>query len=192
MLAFLKSTVAAGVLAVALAAGAGSPAAAAGKFACEPGETYVMNVMVSSHPYWVPVFEGFKQAAKALGCEAVFTGTPEYDITKQIASFEQELVKKPKGVLLHPMQADPFIEPINKAIAWLAEQTRGKAAFGGTRHAATAPAERHATAARVMPEIRGLIGRDEKKVGHFDDSPEVLEFVNSTRLEELAALGPMP
>lgn len=116
MLAFLKSTAAAGVLAVAISAGAGSQAVAAGKFACEPGETYVMNVMVSSHPYWVPVFEGFKQAAKALGCEAVFTGTPEYDITKQIASFEQELVKKPKGILLHPMQADPFIEPINKAI----------------------------------------------------------------------------
>ena len=61
MLAFLKSTAAAGVLAVAIAGGAGSQAtAAAGKFACEPGETYVMNVMVSSHPYWVPVFEGFK------------------------------------------------------------------------------------------------------------------------------------
>lgn len=93
-----------------------SPATAGAKFACEPGETYVMNVMVSGHPYWVPVFEGFKQAATALGCEAVFSGTPDYDITKQIASFEQDTVKKPKGILLHPMQADPFIEPINKAI----------------------------------------------------------------------------
>lgn len=93
-----------------------APANAAGKFACEPGETYVMNVMVSAHPYWVPVFEGFKQAAKSLGCEAVFSGTPDYDITKQISSFEQDVVKKPKGILLHPMQADPFIEPINKAI----------------------------------------------------------------------------
>ncbi|MBN9008949.1 MAG: bifunctional rhamnulose-1-phosphate aldolase/short-chain dehydrogenase, partial [Rhizobiales bacterium] len=81
------------------------------------------------------------------------------------------------------------IATINKAIAWLAEQTRGKSAFGGTRVIAAAPAERHAAAARLMPEIRGLIGQDEKKVGHFDDSPEVLEFVSSTRLEELAALG---
>ena len=75
-----------------------------------------MNVMVSAHPYWVPVFEGFKQAAEAMGCEAVFSGTPDYDITKQIASFEQDLVKQPEGILLHPMQADPFIEPINRAI----------------------------------------------------------------------------
>ena len=51
-----------------------------------------------------------------MGCEVVFSGTPDYDITKQIASFEQDLVKSPKGILLHPMQADPFIEPINRAI----------------------------------------------------------------------------
>ena len=51
-----------------------------------------------------------------MGCEVVFSGTPDYDITKQIASFEQDLVKQPKGILLHPMQADPFIEPINRAI----------------------------------------------------------------------------
>jgi ribose transport system substrate-binding protein len=91
-------------------------ALAQSKFQCEPGETYIMNVMVSAHPYWVPVYQGFKQAAEAMGCETVFSGTPDYDITKQIASFEQDLVKKPAGILLHPMQSDPFIEPINRAI----------------------------------------------------------------------------
>lgn len=85
-------------------------------FKCEEGETYIMNVMVSAHPYWVPVYQGFKQAAEAMGCETVFSGTPDYDITKQIASFEQDLVKQPAGILLHPMQSDPFIEPINRAI----------------------------------------------------------------------------
>lgn len=96
--------------------GSSSGAAAESKFQCEPGETYVMNVMVSAHPYWVPVYQGFKQAAAAMGCETVFSGTPDYDIAKQIASFEQDLIKKPAGVLLHPMQSDPFIEPINAAI----------------------------------------------------------------------------
>jgi len=83
---------------------------------CEEGETYVMNVMVSAHPYWVPVYEGFRQAAAAFGCETVFSGTPQYDISMQIASFEQDLVTQPAGILLHPMQADPFIAPINAAI----------------------------------------------------------------------------
>lgn len=88
----------------------------AGELKCEPGETYIMNVMVSGHAYWVPVYQGFKQAAAAFGCETIFSGTPEYDITKQIASFEQDMVKKPAGILLHPMQSDPFIEPIDRAI----------------------------------------------------------------------------
>jgi ribose transport system substrate-binding protein len=110
----ITAAVAAGTVALTFASvGA---AGAQSKFQCEPGETYVMNVMVSAHPYWVPVYQGFKQAAQAMGCQTVFSGTPDYDITKQIASFEQDLVKKPAGVLLHPMQSDPFIEPINQAI----------------------------------------------------------------------------
>jgi ribose transport system substrate-binding protein len=83
MLKSLKAATAIGLVAAAVTAVSIVPANAEGKFACEPGETYVMNVMVSGHPYWVPVFEGFKQAAKALGCEAVFTGTPDYDITSK-------------------------------------------------------------------------------------------------------------
>ncbi|MDR6266660.1 MULTISPECIES: substrate-binding domain-containing protein [Rhodobacterales] len=106
----------AGTIAVTASLLSGTAASAEGTLKCEAGETYIMNVMVSSHPYWVPVYQGFKQAAAAFGCETVFSGTPDYDITKQIASFEQDMVKSPAGILVHPMQADPFIEPINRAI----------------------------------------------------------------------------
>ncbi len=114
-MSYVKGLILSGAAAIAIL-GLSPTAKAEGGLACKPGETYVMNVMVSGHPYWVPVFEGFKQAAKALGCKAVFSGTPDYDITKQIASFEQDLVKRPAGILLHPMQSDPFIDPINRAI----------------------------------------------------------------------------
>ncbi|WP_158876080.1 substrate-binding domain-containing protein [Antarcticirhabdus aurantiaca] len=103
-------------LAMALSLTVAGTAAAQSKFQCKPDETYVMNVMVSAHPYWIPVYQGFKQAAEAMGCQAVFSGTPDYDIAKQIASFEQDLIKRPAGILLHPMQADPFIDPINRAV----------------------------------------------------------------------------
>jgi rhamnose utilization protein RhaD (predicted bifunctional aldolase and dehydrogenase) len=46
-----------------------------------------------------------------------------------------------------------------------------------------------ALAAALMPRIRGRISTGQHKVGHFDDSPPVLEFVNSARLGPLAALG---
>ncbi|PVH27491.1 substrate-binding domain-containing protein [Pararhodobacter oceanensis] len=113
-----NSTIAGFAASIAMAASVSTAttASAQGTLACEPGETYVMNVMVSSHPYWVPVYQGFRQAAAAFGCETIFSGTPDYDITRQIASFEQDMVRSPAGVLLHPMQADPFIEPINRAI----------------------------------------------------------------------------
>ena len=70
-------------------------------FKCKPGETYYMNVMVSGVEYWFPVYEMMKQAAQSMGCKTVYTGTPEYDVNKQLASFEQILAKKPAGILLH-------------------------------------------------------------------------------------------
>ncbi|MFQ0814097.1 short-chain dehydrogenase [Brucella anthropi] len=78
---------------------------------------------------------------------------------------------------------------INKAIEWLDGKTAGKPAFGGAVAQSLAASERRSIAARLMPEIRGLIGRDERKLGHFDDQDSVLEFVNSKELRPLAALG---
>lgn len=77
---------------------------------------------------------------------------------------------------------------IQQAADWLANNER-QPAFGGAR-VAPAPAEKRRTfAAALMPLIRGKISRDERKVGHFTDAPEVLEFVNSHALETLAPLG---
>jgi rhamnulose-1-phosphate aldolase/alcohol dehydrogenase len=81
------------------------------------------------------------------------------------------------------------IATINKAMAWFEEQTRGKPAFGGAAVKSLEPAERRALAAQLMPVIRGLISQDSHKVGHFDDSQAVLDFVNSNELRPLAALG---
>src|SRR5690606_18226178 len=82
------------------------------------------------------------------------------------------------------------IDTINRAIEWFEQETKGRPAFGGAVVQALAPAERRAVAARLMPVIRGLISKNGvRKVGHFDDSDTVLEFVNSRDLRPLAALG---
>jgi rhamnulose-1-phosphate aldolase/alcohol dehydrogenase len=82
------------------------------------------------------------------------------------------------------------IDTINQAIDWFEKQTGGRAAFGGAAASALPAAERRAIAARLMPRIRGLISQNGiHKVGHFDDSAAVLEFVNAQQLEPLAALG---
>ena len=77
---------------------------------------------------------------------------------------------------------------IQKAQDWLDGRASGPV-FGGVRiPAAPAPARR-AAARALMPRIRGRIGRDEPKIGHFDDGPAVTDFVGSEDLEALAALG---
>jgi rhamnulose-1-phosphate aldolase/alcohol dehydrogenase len=81
------------------------------------------------------------------------------------------------------------LDVINRAIAWFEREIGEKPVFGGATVAPLASDARRAFAARLMPEIRSLIGKDEPKVGHFDDSDAVLEFVGSKRLDELAALG---
>ena len=81
------------------------------------------------------------------------------------------------------------LDVINRAIAWFEGEIGGKAAFGGEAVKPLPAERRRAVAAKLMPAIRGLIGKDEPKVGHFDDSDAVLEFVGSKRLDELAALG---
>jgi rhamnulose-1-phosphate aldolase/alcohol dehydrogenase len=94
------------------------------------------------------------------------------------------------------------LDIINRATAWLNTNSRGKRPFGS---AATQPLpleRRREIAAGIMPTIRGLISAPSGvetgtgtepvatlKVGHFDDSDTVLDFVGGEKLAGLAALG---
>ena len=81
------------------------------------------------------------------------------------------------------------IDTIRRAEAWLAERIGTAPAFGGERIAPRGPRKRErdrlgvdAGAARPFVAMR-------RKVGHFGDDAEVLEFIGSQRFEELAASG---
>ncbi|MFK5980461.1 MAG: bifunctional rhamnulose-1-phosphate aldolase/short-chain dehydrogenase [Rhizobiaceae bacterium] len=84
---------------------------------------------------------------------------------------------------------DVTIETINKAIVWLDKNSENVDIFGGEIVQALPVEKRREIAAKLMPEIRGLISIDSHKVGHFDDSDAVLQFVCSRDLEPLAWLG---
>ncbi|TIT20968.1 MAG: bifunctional rhamnulose-1-phosphate aldolase/short-chain dehydrogenase [Mesorhizobium sp.] len=81
------------------------------------------------------------------------------------------------------------ISVINQAIDWFERKSQGKPIFGGEVVKSLDAPARRAVAAKLMPRIRGLISENSHKLGHFDDSPAVLEFVNSKDLRPLAALG---
>jgi rhamnulose-1-phosphate aldolase/alcohol dehydrogenase len=80
------------------------------------------------------------------------------------------------------------IEIINTAIAWFEKNISGPV-FGGDKYRPLGADERKRIAGALMPVIRGMISASEPKIGHFDDSPAVLEFVSSNNLKPLATLG---
>ncbi len=81
------------------------------------------------------------------------------------------------------------LEIIQLAADWL-EKNNKKAAFGGVKYQKSLPGSaRRDVAAALMPIIRGKITGDQMKIGHFNDSKEILQFVNSKNLKPLAALG---
>jgi rhamnulose-1-phosphate aldolase/alcohol dehydrogenase len=77
---------------------------------------------------------------------------------------------------------------IRKAAEFLAKRA-SRAPFGGPARASLAAAERRAFVAGFAPHLRGRLSAGVRKVAHFDDSEDVLAFVDSRRAAELAELG---
>src|SRR5262249_3656378 len=74
---------------------------------------------------------------------------------------------------------DTTLGVIDSATRWLAEHNKHSRGLGKPRYSSLSQERRRQIAAAVMPVIRGLISRERPKVGHFDDSEAVLQFVNS-------------
>jgi rhamnulose-1-phosphate aldolase/alcohol dehydrogenase len=124
---------------------------------------------------------------------------PGYELGLALRTFTRENPKA-RGVVLEAhgvftwadtAQAcyENTLDVINRATVWLAERSRGKQPFGVVRPSALSAEKRREVAAAIMPRIRGLISGTTRKVGHFDDSAAVLEFVGSEKLQALADLG---
>ncbi len=93
-----------------------APAAAGTGIYGSADETYYMNVPVSGVEYWFPVYAAFKEAGNMLGVNTVYGGTTEYDANLQVEAFNQMLAQNPTGIMVHPINAEPFLEPINRAV----------------------------------------------------------------------------
>jgi rhamnulose-1-phosphate aldolase/alcohol dehydrogenase len=80
------------------------------------------------------------------------------------------------------------LEIIRTAEAYIAEHGRPEP-FGPALHEPLPEAERRARAAALFPLVRGLGSTDRTQVGHYTDTPEVLEFLSRAEHPRLAALG---
>jgi rhamnulose-1-phosphate aldolase/alcohol dehydrogenase len=80
------------------------------------------------------------------------------------------------------------LEIIRTAERYIAEHGRADP-FGPVIHPTLDPAARRERAAALFPLLRGLAATDRPRVGHYTDTPEVLEFVSRAEHPRLAALG---
>ena len=82
---------------------------------------------------------------------------------------------------------DHTIGLIADAARYLNDKMAGKPAFGGQ---VVAPnPDRAAVAADLMPRLRGFMTGARRKLGHYSDDAETLEFVGSAHFHKLAELG---
>lgn len=82
----------------------------------QDSQTYYMVSFLSGIDYWKDAFRGMQDAAEYLGVEAVYTGTPEYDITAEVRVLDETIAQQPAGIVLTVMQADGLLPSINAAI----------------------------------------------------------------------------
>ncbi|MBO8141186.1 MAG: bifunctional aldolase/short-chain dehydrogenase [Firmicutes bacterium] len=81
------------------------------------------------------------------------------------------------------------IEIINEAGAFIEKRAQGRAAFGGLRFPGLSSDARRRLARQVLPLVRGLVSREKRMILHYDDSEEILTFVNGRDARELALTG---
>ncbi|GAA3134667.1 bifunctional rhamnulose-1-phosphate aldolase/short-chain dehydrogenase [Planomonospora alba] len=80
------------------------------------------------------------------------------------------------------------LEIIRTAEAYIAAHGRPEP-FGEVVFETLPEAGRHARAAALFPVLRGLASTDAPQVGHYTDTPEVLDFLARAEHPRLAALG---
>ena len=81
------------------------------------------------------------------------------------------------------------INVIGDAQDFLTRRLAGKKVFGGQKVKSPPAEPRRKFALQNLPAVRGAVSARIRAVLTFDDSPEVLDFVNSRKLEALAAKG---
>lgn len=79
-------------------------------------ENYYMLTFLSGDPFWKDTFRGFEDAAELLGVKAHYGGATEYDVNLAIQALEQTAAKKPQGIAVTAMDADAYVDPINRIV----------------------------------------------------------------------------
>lgn len=85
-------------------------------FVGNSSDEYYMVTFLSGIDYWKYCFEGFEDAANAIGVTAKYTGQTDTDVAGQVAVLEQVIAQKPKGIAVTAVNTTALADTIDSAI----------------------------------------------------------------------------
>lgn len=81
------------------------------------------------------------------------------------------------------------LDIIEKAERYWRKTMVKKSTFGGSRFKSLPSKKRQQIVTDIFPKLRGMVSQNQHMIANFDDSPPVLEFVNSVDATNLASAG---
>ena len=102
-----------------LAAGAlGLAAVAATSLAAVPAAACTIALIpgLTTDAFYITMRKGAEMAAKAVGCELLFQGGPEFNPTLQVPVLQAVIARQPDAILIAPTDKQQLIAPLQQAV----------------------------------------------------------------------------
>ena len=94
-----------------LALTVGSPSTAAAQGAC----TIALIPGLTTDAFYITMRKGAEMAAKAVGCELIFQGAPDFNPVTQVPVLQAVIARKPGAILIAPTDKQQLIAPLQQA-----------------------------------------------------------------------------
>jgi len=108
LLAGLLGAATLGLTVLATPSSAAAQAAGACTIALIPGLT--------TDAFYITMHRGAEMAAKAVGCELLFQGAPDFNPTTQVPVLQAVIARKPNAILIAPTDKQQLIAPLQQAV----------------------------------------------------------------------------
>ena len=71
---------------------------------------------LTTDAFYITMRKGAEMAAKAVGCELLFQGAPEFNPTLQVPVLQAVIARKPNAILIAPTDKQQLIAPLQQAV----------------------------------------------------------------------------
>jgi ribose transport system substrate-binding protein len=80
------------------------------------GCTVALIPGLTTDAFYITMRKGAEMAAKAVGCELIFQGGPEFNPTVQVPVLQAMIARKPSAILIAPTDKQQLIAPLQQAV----------------------------------------------------------------------------